>query len=89
MKHARSDYDRIQDPEGKIPEDEPVFLLRACDPAAVPTLDAYLRITIENPNHDPKIARSVAQQIERIVSWQRTYGTKVAADMPADAVVKD
>ena len=28
MKHARDDYNRIQDPAGKIPEDEPVFLLR-------------------------------------------------------------
>lgn len=29
MIHARPDYNRIQDPENKIPEDEPVFLLRA------------------------------------------------------------
>lgn len=32
MKHARKDYDRIQDPSGKIPEDEPVFMVRAQDP---------------------------------------------------------
>ena len=31
MKHAREDYDRIQDPAGKIPADEPVFLFRAQD----------------------------------------------------------
>ena len=31
MFHARKDYNRIQDPENKIPEDEPVFLLRAQD----------------------------------------------------------
>ena len=35
MKHARPDYDRIQDPlaveKGGIPENEPVFLLRAQD----------------------------------------------------------
>lgn len=35
MKHARSDYNRIQDSlaveHGGIPEDEPVFLLRAQD----------------------------------------------------------
>lgn len=29
MKHAGEDYNRIQDPENKIPADEPVFLLRA------------------------------------------------------------
>lgn len=31
MKHAREDYNRIQDPAGLIPEDEPVFLLRGQD----------------------------------------------------------
>jgi hypothetical protein len=31
VRHARPDYDRIQDPAGKIPENEPVFLLRAQD----------------------------------------------------------
>ena len=38
MKHARQDYAAIQDPRGLIPEDEPVFLLRAqdvCAPFAV------------------------------------------------------
>ena len=34
MKHAGKDYDRIQDPENKIPQDEPVFLVRAQDPLA-------------------------------------------------------
>lgn len=31
MRHAREDYNRIQDPAGKIHEDEPVFLMRAQD----------------------------------------------------------
>jgi len=31
MKHEREDYSRIQDSGGLIPEDEPVFLLRAQD----------------------------------------------------------
>jgi len=31
MLHAREDYNRIQDPDEKIAEDEPVFLLRAHD----------------------------------------------------------
>lgn len=34
MKHARADYDRIQDPAGLIPDDEPVFLLRGQDATA-------------------------------------------------------
>ncbi len=31
MLHTREDYNRIQDPHNKIPDDEPVFLLRAQD----------------------------------------------------------
>jgi len=31
MIHAREDYNRIQDPENKIPKNEPVFLLRGQD----------------------------------------------------------
>ena len=38
MNHGRTDYNRIQDPDGKIPTDEPVFLLRAQDPAAAETV---------------------------------------------------
>lgn len=31
MIHARADYNRMQDPIGKIAADEPVFLIRAQD----------------------------------------------------------
>jgi len=34
MIHARTDYDRIQDPAKLIPDDEPVFLLRGQDKLA-------------------------------------------------------
>lgn len=41
MIHARKDYNRIQDPEGKIEKDEPVFLIRAKDRLFVPTVLCY------------------------------------------------
>ena len=41
MRHARDDYNRIQDPSGKIPADEPVFLLRGQDPDAADTVRDY------------------------------------------------
>lgn len=41
MKHAREDYNRFQDPENKIPEDEPVFLIRGRDPIAPAVLRYY------------------------------------------------
>lgn len=41
MKHAREDYNRIQDPAYLIPENEPVFLIRGQDPAAPAAVEAY------------------------------------------------
>jgi len=38
MKHMNDKFNRIQDPDGKIPEGEPVFLLRAQDKTASATL---------------------------------------------------
>ena len=41
MKHARPDYNRIQDPMNLIPTDEPVFLLRAQDCTAAEVVDFW------------------------------------------------
>lgn len=38
MKHARADYDRIQDPAGLIPGDMPVFLIIGKDAVAAETV---------------------------------------------------
>ena len=38
MIHSREDYQQIQDPSNRIPNDEPVFLLRAQDETASKTL---------------------------------------------------
>lgn len=47
MKHAREDYARIQDPEGKIPADEPVFLLRGQDRLAHQAVSFYAMLARE------------------------------------------
>ena len=44
MIHARQDYQRIQDPEKKIPEDEPVFLLRAQDETAAAVVRYWVKL---------------------------------------------
>ena len=44
MIHAREDYNRIQDPEGLIPEDEPVFLIRAQDPNFPAAVKHYAKL---------------------------------------------
>lgn len=48
MKHARPDYGRIQDPSGLIPDDEPVFLLRAQDIIAPDLVAAWAKLAAQN-----------------------------------------
>ena len=83
MIHARTDYNRIQDPDGKIGDDEPVFLARAKDQAFVPLLMFYLKLTL-----DPAMREALGIHITRALAWQAMHG-KRQADMPADAVQRD
>ena len=80
MKHARADYNRIQDPEGKIPQDEPVFLIRAQDITA-PDVVRYWAQKALAANADGKIVATAMVQAERMQRWQEEHGSKVP-DMP-------
>ena len=77
MKHARDDYNRIQDPAGKIPEDEPVFLLRGQDRAAPGAVRAYAEI-LESMGGDPVLVRLSREQAEKMELWQVAVRSKVA-----------
>lgn len=57
MIHARNDYQRIQDPENKIPVDEPVFLLRAQDKTAPAVLREWVRLNKNLLKEDIKANR--------------------------------
>lgn len=92
MRHARLDYDRIQDPaladgrllgEGCTPigEDEPVFLLRAKDMAAPLAVEFWAQ-TAENMNADPKMVEAARFQAREMRRWQQGHGAQVP-DMPA------
>lgn len=70
MKHARSDYDRIQDPLGKIPEDEPVFLLRGQDQFA-PTLLLAWATMLRLKSGDITMARMVEDHAQKMIEWQK------------------
>jgi hypothetical protein len=69
MKHARPDYDRIQDPAGLIPEDEPVFLLRAQDLAAPGAIQAWCKEALKY-GADPDIVNRAAGQALAMLRWQ-------------------
>ncbi|GAI58943.1 unnamed protein product [marine sediment metagenome] len=80
MKHARPDYDLIQDPRGLIPEDEPVFLLRAQDVTA-PDAVRYWAMRAGEAGALKNITDAAEEQAEAMVEWQREHEIKIP-DMP-------
>lgn len=74
MLHARRDYDRIQDPHGKIPADEPVFLLRAQDGTAAHVVRFWAMLNAEGDKNAVQLALDHA---DRMDAWP----TKKQADV--------
>lgn len=68
MKHARDDYNRIQDPAGLIPDDEPVFLLRAQDKHAAETLRWYAA-EVHARGGSADIVNRTLDQAKRMDAW--------------------
>lgn len=81
MKHARDDYNRIQDPAGAIPDDEPVFLLRGQDASAPAAVEAWAEEHARRGG-DPEIAALARRQAENMRAYQAQHGNKVA-DLPS------
>ena len=82
MKHAREDYNRrIQDNEEIIPEDEPVFLLRAQDKHAPVILRFYASL-VNGVGGNPDIIRNTMCHARNMEMWQEDYGCK-SPDMKA------
>ena len=80
MKHAREDYNRIQDPAGLIGEDGPVFLLRAKDKTAPNIVRKWAMEQVNQGSEDPciEVALKWADVMEE---WQKKNGCKLA-DLP-------
>ena len=76
MIHARKDYDRIQDPTGKIAEDEPVFLLRAKDVLAPGILMKWATELVLRGG-DKKMAKMVTDHAILMIDWQEKNGCKL------------
>jgi len=68
MLHARKDYDRFQDPENKIPQDEPVFLLRAQDRAAACVV-RYWAFLVDHSGGDRNIVDAALKQADLMENW--------------------
>ena len=82
MKHAREDYNRIQDPEGKIPEDEPVFLLRAQDVVAPQAVEIWA-LAAHKAGANAEIVEHAYQHAQLMRKWQAEHGSKIP-DMPSE-----
>lgn len=80
MKHAREDYNRIQDPDNKIEQDEPVFLLRAQDINAPVVVDFWAD-EAEREGADSDIIKAARDQADAMRAWQDNNGCKIP-DLP-------
>jgi len=69
MIHARADYNRIQDPENKIPENEPVMLFRAQDKHFDRVLRFYRDIVMMDRDHDPRIPEAIERHLLLADAW--------------------
>lgn len=67
MKHSRSDYDRIQDPQGLIPEDEPVLLLRAQDSLACQAASMYASLCSQHQH--PRHVNPLLAHVGKMFAW--------------------
>lgn len=79
MRHARADYqNRIVDLDRKIPDDEPVFLIRGSDAIAPVVVREYARLHLRQEGADPEFSRQITEHAAEMERWQATHGAKVA-----------
>jgi len=71
MKFTRDDYnERIIDKAGRIPEDEPVFLLRAQDVHAPDTLRFYANLLQDAGNF--AMVEELRDHARKMLIWQKS-----------------
>ncbi len=81
MRHARSDYNRIQDPDYKIPEDEPVFIIRGQDVAGPDAVRAWAALAKAN-GASPDIVIMAKDWAEVMEQYQTQTGRCKVPDLP-------
>jgi hypothetical protein len=83
--HARSDYNHIQDPTGKIPADEPVFILRGTDVCAPDAISHWAHLA-EQRGAKADIINAALDQATAMRKYQREHGVGKIPDMPESAI---
>jgi len=79
MKHARPDYNRIQDPAGLIPDEEPVFLLRGQDAQAAQIVRAYA-YELERCGGDETLIKMARNHAKLMDAWQKKKQPDITAE---------
>ena len=77
MLHPREDYARIQDPTGKIPMEEPVFMLRGQDPNAAGLVREWARLN-DRDGGDRRLSRMAYIHADKMDAWP----VKKQSDLP-------
>ena len=77
MIHEREDYNRIQDPAGKIGNNEPVFLIRAKDQVSAAAVRAWAELH-KAAGGDPLLSQLAYDHADVMEEWQESYGKKAA-----------
>lgn len=80
MLHGRQDYNRIQDPAGLIPENEPVFLVRGQDILGASTARFWADEAELSQKVDAKLISVVRGLADKMEAWPR----KKIPDMPME-----
>ena len=75
MKFSRPDYNQIKDLSGKIPEDEPVFLLRGQDKLAPAIVTCWTTYALREGVSREMIKSAMDQALE-MEEWQYGHGAK-------------
>ncbi len=85
MLHARPDYNRrIQDSENKIPQDEPVFLLRGQDifaPELLLRWAAKMRLYAKDKDMAETMAKMVEEHAMKMLEWQKNGENRKEPDI--------
>ena len=83
MRHARPDYNRIQDPAGLIADDEPVFLIRGTDVAGPEAVRAWADIA-KAYGASVQIVELARSHADEMAAYQQRRGFKTP-DLPNEA----
>lgn len=82
MKHARADYDGIQDANNHIPDDEPVFVIRAKDICSAATVEMWALLA-EQAGADPDMIESARKHAAVMRAYGQAHGWTVP-DLPSN-----